>query len=508
MEVVRDAALVLIFVGTLGLSTRKKDHLQKWTMYILTCAAVIICVIGIPVFILQPFDRFVGAFFDPRYATDYFPNACAGFLLLAWPIALITIKNNRWKMFVMGLLIACLFLTFSRAAWLIFSLQLAILWWRTERIHLRTIMQTGAIALLLIVTLSMARSITFPLLSPIDRVSFSDASGSLPIRERIDFWKSALHMTTEKPLLGWGPQSFQFVAQRFQTVPLSTGDDPHNFLLKLAAERGVLTAFLFLMIVFVSFMPFFGFWKTKNDFVKNALALGILGLFLHTFFDRDMVFFGIALSFWICLGLLSESSAKKPQQWMYLVAVVLMITTVEVVQIRQNGELMLTNTQTLLNLHDPESAAKELQQSYLSKNGEDARAWLLLADSYAAADIPTEHPQHDLAVDAYDHAMETGGMNYPEILQGILVELESPGEFEERRADIDRIFASFADAVIHNYHYTALSNTPEVLDVIIPELIALEPKEKERLKKMQTELKKASDYWRSESANKPKGKLW
>jgi chromate transport protein ChrA len=108
MEVVRDAALVLIFVGTLGLSTRKKDHLQKWTMYILTCAAVIICVIGIPVFILQPFDRFVGAFFDPRYATDYFPNACAGFLLLAWPIALITIKNNRWKMFVMGLLIACL----------------------------------------------------------------------------------------------------------------------------------------------------------------------------------------------------------------------------------------------------------------------------------------------------------------------------------------------------------------------------------------------------------------
>src|SRR5205085_2079694 len=102
---------------------------------LVTCvsiSAIIAAVVGVSVYIFQPVDRFVGTFFDFRFQTDYWPNAWAEFLLLAWPLLLLWLQPWRKKLrplrlVLFGFVFGTLFLSYSRGAFLTFIGQLALL---------------------------------------------------------------------------------------------------------------------------------------------------------------------------------------------------------------------------------------------------------------------------------------------------------------------------------------------------------------------------------------------
>ena len=82
-EVLRTGGLGLLLLWFL--QQESEGFAERFFIW-MTNLVIVSCLIGLLVYILQPVNRFVGTFFDMRFHTDYWPNAAADFLLLAWPI--------------------------------------------------------------------------------------------------------------------------------------------------------------------------------------------------------------------------------------------------------------------------------------------------------------------------------------------------------------------------------------------------------------------------------------
>ena len=116
---------------------------EEQFIFLMAFIAVLSCFVGVIVYTVQPVNRFVGTFFDPRFHTDYWPNAFAEFLLLAWPMVLLAtskhfergslslirfrLKRFAYKFLPIGIVIGCLLLSYSRGALIAFIGQILLL---------------------------------------------------------------------------------------------------------------------------------------------------------------------------------------------------------------------------------------------------------------------------------------------------------------------------------------------------------------------------------------------
>lgn len=359
-EVLRDASFAVLFfwmirreevlpatAGVPALQTRRMSFASK-LFRVITIGAVLACFVGIAVYVFQPVNRFVGTFVDPRFATDYWPNAWADFLLLAWPCVYACAKHLRlrWHAPLLGLVIGCLFLSYSRGALIALGGQLAILGIvltgaallrarqkgaRAIHLHVRALRRrillaaaalTAAVALFLAV--NAARSPYHAVESLGAKATFTAAEGSSSVTERSDFWHQSYALSLQRPLFGWGPYSFRFVQPRLQQNVFETSDHPHNLFLKLAMERGWPAAFLlafFLLFILASTawavakrrsIPASDILPDRDADLLLPAFLGIGGVLLHSQIDYNLQFVGIALPFWLLLGFLaSRLSASR-----------------------------------------------------------------------------------------------------------------------------------------------------------------------------------------------------
>lgn len=143
----------------------------------------------------------------------------------------------------------------------------------------------------------------------------SDASNL----ERINRWICAYRMFEEKPLSGFGPGTYQFEYNRFQTVANKTyistnaGDrgNAHSEYLSALSEMGLFGGISFVLIVFTSI--YYGMqnhYKGKDPLLKKlnlAALLGLITYFFHgvfnAFLDQSkmafLVFTALAMIVWI-----------------------------------------------------------------------------------------------------------------------------------------------------------------------------------------------------------------
>lgn len=143
----------------------------------------------------------------------------------------------------------------------------------------------------------------------------SDASNL----ERINRWICAYRMFEEKPLSGFGPGTYQFEYNRFQTVENKTyistnaGDrgNAHSEYLSALSEMGLFGGISFLLIVFASI--YYGMqnhYSVHDPLLKKlnlAALLGLVTFFFHgifnAFLDQSkmafLVFTALALIVWI-----------------------------------------------------------------------------------------------------------------------------------------------------------------------------------------------------------------
>ena len=399
-EVLRDASLVLLFFWMARHATQSSGPIpfvQRF-LYTVLIATVFACVVGSFVYVLQPVNRFVGTFVDPRFHTDYWPNAWAQYVLLTWPVFLwflLRAKDHKQyvlRLAVFGFVLGCFFLSYSRGATIAFAGQLLLLGfivWRNplsltlsrrgergtkERTQndtsvvplslqgegrgegwkkiLFAVAFIGAVALSTFLFINSVRDDFYSVQSVTEKVTFTSDEGGSSVSERSQFWGQAVSLALRRPFAGWGPYSFRFVQPSYQESVLATSDHPHNIFLKYAAERGIPAAVLFIaLLVFILLPAFRSFFLMQYPLPPSGHPLpegegnlkpgvfafiGIVGVLSHNLIDFNLQFVGIAVPFWLMLGMMpvSESQTRIPGKIkhsveLFLVVVILLVAVWE-----------------------------------------------------------------------------------------------------------------------------------------------------------------------------------
>ena len=133
--------------------------------------------------------------------------------------------------------------------------------------------------------------------------SISNISTDASNLERINRWNSALRMWEERPVMGWGPGTYQFNYAPFQKsdemtiISTNAGDmgNAHSEYIGPLAEQGVpgLT-FILILVGTIIYTGTIIYSKAKNTHTRKfalAILIGLLTYFIHgtlnNFLDTD-----------------------------------------------------------------------------------------------------------------------------------------------------------------------------------------------------------------------------
>jgi len=523
-EVLRTGALGLLFFWVIRLDARGQDLFTNRIVRLVGAATLVTCGIGLLVYIFQPVDRFVGTFFDHRFHTDYWPNAWAEYLLLAWPLVYywsfrtwvfrkmntITVVEVLCRAFSVGVVIGCLLLSYSRGGLIVFVGQL-FLWFLLYYLGARDEFPRKKIATLVLIIGVIATSIFFwanslrydlyEVQSVTQKVTLTSAEGASSVTERVQFWAQAASLAKEKPLFGWGPYSFRFVQPRMQNEVLATSDHAHNVFLKFAAERGIVAMLLFAFItgsVLLKGIKSELETKRKNKPHSSfgvVLIVALTGLLVHNLIDYNMQFVGISILFWILLALLvSRIQLRGEKVIRPRIAKIVEITLVVLLLLTaflEGGYLVISslgrhaeargNTEIALKWYERAkgewfSRDLHLSRSKLYLENEQYTKSLESVGDYLEhnvedarawkqiGDIELARRNYEAAVEAYEKAFDFGRFNDISITRGILQAMLIQNQYEEinkRHPEFENLLQRFGNAIVLNTHFIALSPNVE-----------------------------------------------
>lgn len=564
-ELLQTTSLALLFLWCIRFATRHQDFSQRIAR-IVALTTLLGCAVGVAVYILQPVTRFVGPFFDYRFHTDYWPNAWAEFVLLAWPVtALVVWANGQHRLSkrgaalrvaVMGIVIGALFLSYSRGAFLCFLAQCAVgtvawIWINHQRKCMRSAIIAGSctlvVALAFFMGVNALRAQLHPVESVVKKATFTSDEGSSSLTERSQFWRQSMTLIAEKPLLGWGPYSFRFVQPQLQTVVLATADHPHNVFLKLAVERGIPAAFLLLLLILIigsdgvrRMVHARESSRSADANVALALLVALGGVLAHNLIDFNLQFVGIALPCVLlscCLVRPLESGAGRrwgARRYIEGIVVVLLL----VVAVRESVYLtlsslgrryqvrgdtssaqhyyalahdewferdMLLSHASLLHEDKKDAQARTLLQESISRNPYDGRTWTMLGD------VGKAQGDRDEAVRDYIHSYELNGYNDLGPTYALLLLYAEDGATAKAngfRGDAEALMHDVAAAIRVNSHFIALSQNVETLEKMCDLMTRLFPEGKARYDALKRDVQTAAARERATMMARPAGILW
>ncbi len=559
-EVMQTASLFFVFQFALSVPERILHSLQSRFARILAATAVLACAIGIIVYILQPVSRFTGTFFDYRFHTDYWPNAWAEFLLLSWPLALWsafgrkeTVGNVFGKVSVVGLLLACLFLSYSRGSIIVFIIQLfllAFLFVRRFSDHdfvkklLFGSLATLSVSIALFFGVNHLRSSFHPIESVLEKATFTAAEGTSSVSERRQFWNQATAFALQKPMIGFGPYSFRFLQPHLQTEVLATSDHPHNVFLKLAMERGAAAALLFGMLVLWCSTTCLVAVRRKrkagsDDVLSVLMIVSLAGVLLHNLIDYNLQFVGIALPFWFSLGLIvprasGDKSGTFLRQNIVSLVVALALITITLVE----GRFLVFSSLARRAEAAGDDATALLWYSKTDASLFPRDAWLSRArlhlrndmpvDAQTAVDHALRENEHDYrawklqgeidltlgnrggALFAFENAYKFGKYNDLGIAR-VLFELllqESKPTVDARRHEFELLLNDFGLAILQNIHFIDFSDNVEELSKLAELFIRRYPADASLYRALEEKAKSHAELERSRLSARPRGLLW
>ena len=117
----------------------------------------------------------------------------------------------------------------------------------------------------------------------------SEISGGM----RVSIDRDAIHMFRNRPILGWGLESFPVVYPQFRTFYTNFFvNQAHNDYLQLLTEMGILgfaAMIWFLVVVYRSALGKIANWTSEvSGAVTLACTLGFTGILVHSFFDFNL----------------------------------------------------------------------------------------------------------------------------------------------------------------------------------------------------------------------------
>jgi putative inorganic carbon (HCO3(-)) transporter len=252
------------------------------------------------------------------------PNLYGGFLVPVIPIGLAAAwywRSWGWKvlaLFITGINLLCLLLTYSRGAWLgevvaLASIALLSLQWinrdlprRWRRWTIPAFLAASAAVLLLgLITVEPLRLRVFSMFA-----GRNDTSNNF----RINVWMAALDMIRDFPVLGIGPgnDAFNRVYPLYQN-PNFTALGAYSVPLELAIEAGIPGLLVYLWLLVLLGVRGWCRWceglqarPPEALWVAAGLA-GVLGMMVHGLVDTVWYRPQVQMLWWIAVALITSS---------------------------------------------------------------------------------------------------------------------------------------------------------------------------------------------------------
>ncbi|HZG86168.1 O-antigen ligase family protein [Paenibacillus sp.] len=127
--------------------------------------------------------------------------------------------------------------------------------------------------------------------------------------ERVAFYKDAVKMIQDKPIIGAGGGAWSELYEKYQGNPY-TSRQAHNFILQLVVETGMIGLVSLLTVLFFSIRQLIRSYSNHQIFdnQKTLLYFSIfLSLFIHSLIDFDFSYVYLSFIAFICLGAFSTS---------------------------------------------------------------------------------------------------------------------------------------------------------------------------------------------------------
>lgn len=295
--------------------------------------AVIQVLIGARFYTNMAFPRFAGTFLDLAQPYTSFGNDFANWMLLIIPLAFAeffrTHKRKTTTILAglsLALLLSGFFLSFSRGAWLSLAAAglLASGWygWHIMRknnkasaegsqnkLSKKAVIVRACIVLILtlgiVQCLQFTRAQNFETTTFFQKVTMSGDEGAASTSERMEFWKGAVKIIKDRPWLGSGVLSFKYLFPKYQPVFGIDWDHPHNILLKIGVENGIIAVGFFLAFLIASALMIFRFIRKNPHHIMIPFLFGALASLGHNLLDFNfivsnftlfMVYIALALS--------------------------------------------------------------------------------------------------------------------------------------------------------------------------------------------------------------------
>jgi len=281
---------------------------------------------SLAIVVIYALQRHSAYLFEQTYSTKapqpFFTDhgVYAAVLCLMVPVMLLFLTRRRafglsvWEQFfafiIFVILVTGIIFSFTRAAWIGLGASAGFGLILMLRIRFIPLMMVAAIAL---GGLSFYWTDIYFKLESNKKVSTSDIEGHVKSiynistdasnTERLNRWHSALRMFEERPILGWGPNTYMFQYSAFQlsrdmtiiSVRTGTQGNAHSEYIGPLAEEGVLGLVSILLLLFISLYKAMQLvYKGKNSKIRITAAAVILGLityfvhgFLNDYLDTD-----------------------------------------------------------------------------------------------------------------------------------------------------------------------------------------------------------------------------
>jgi O-antigen ligase len=289
------SGLIFLYLMVWNFSDRRREKIMVWALFAFPVA---ICLPGLVFFLskrnlffpfVNEFAQFCGTFVNH--------NNFAGLIMLGFFLGvglLMAIQKRgaefrselwaRWALLSIPLvvLLVSLQLSMSRSGWVaLFAAGAGLLVWlgfSSDRKKFRTYFAVTLLVLVLgvVISLVLGKSLIKARMLTLNDF-FKDPASGLTLTGRKLIWKSTLGMIKDHPVLGVGPGNYWLEYPHYRTPGDFFGEHhAHNDLLQLAAESGIPSAALMVLLFIAGFRIWRQNYRREMTRFQHRVSIGIV----------------------------------------------------------------------------------------------------------------------------------------------------------------------------------------------------------------------------------------
>jgi len=313
------------FMATLLFKNQKKiiNHILLYAI-----ALAIVSVITTVKHSAFGFDEKTADWIVSPFYNDHTAYGCALAMFIPVMVGIIFMKNinpflKTLSISLLTMFFIAIIVSYARAGWLSLAVSIGVLLTLLLKIKFRTLLFTliGGVMFFLAfqseVLMILGRNNTDSDGDFTQNIeSMTNISTDVSNVERLNRWNCAIEMFQEKPFLGFGPGTYQFLYAPFQKSSMKTvistnfGDkgNAHSEYLGPLSEQGfmgiILVSILVLAVMFLGYRLVYTVKDKSLKILTIAILMGISTYFVHGFLNNFLDTDKASVPFWGFLAML------------------------------------------------------------------------------------------------------------------------------------------------------------------------------------------------------------